>query len=128
MSLPDPRATPQRVRVTRTRRRISSGPKPSLREEVDAQSGLGAAYVGSLERAQRRLSLRVIAALVATLGLAPLAFLWWPGLRTAAVAGIPLPWLLMGALVYPAVIAVALWYTRTSERLDEEFTTVVDPP
>lgn len=43
------------------------------------------------------------------------------------VLGAPLPWLVLGLLVYPAVIAAASWFTRASERLEEQFSDVVGP-
>lgn len=116
---------PARVRVTRTRRAATDRHRP-LREEVDAQSALGTTYVVSLMRAQRRLSLRLVLALGTLLLVAPLLVLLVPAAGRLTVLSVPLPWLVLGVLVYPAVIAAAAWFTRSSERLEGDFARVVD--
>lgn len=117
---------PQRVRVTRTRR-VSVTGGPSLREEVDAQSALGATYVASLVRAQRRLALLLVGPLALGLLALPLLVLLVPALGRMQVLGLPLPWLVLGVLVYPVVVLAAMWFTRASERLEEQFADVVGP-
>lgn len=116
-----------RVRVTRTRRRVTTGERTSLREEVDAQSTLGTTFVDSLRRAQGILALRVVVGLAVVLALIPLVWLLFPGLSEVTPLGIPLPWLVLGALLYPFILGLALWFTRASERLEADFTEVVDP-
>lgn len=130
MTQPDPRppARPARVRVTRTRRLAAATPRRSLREEVDAQSALGTTYVGSLVRAQRRLAARLVGGLVLVLLSLPALVLLVPSLGRAELLGLPLPWLALGVLVYPAIVAAAAWFTRASERLEADFSDVVDPP
>lgn len=117
---------PDRVRVTRTRR-VSVTGRPTLREEVDAQSTLGTTYVASLVRAQRRLALLLVLPLGLTLLALPLLVRLVPALGRVQVLGVPLPWLVLGLLVYPAVVAAAAWFTRASERLEQQFSDVVGP-
>jgi hypothetical protein len=42
-----------------------------------------------------------------------------------AVFGLPLPWLLLGVLVYPIVYVAARIYVRHAERIEAEFTEFV---
>lgn len=118
-------STPRRVRVTRTRRTPGGEHPPTVREEIAGESRLGAAYVSSLMRAQLRLSLGVLALGVMTLGALPLVFALVPTARSLSVLGLPVSWVLLGVVVYPLVVLVGHWYTRSSERLEAEFDELV---
>lgn len=76
----------------------------------------------SLVRTQLRTSLRVIVTLAVLVGGLPLLFAAAPRLRSLQVAGLPLPWLMLGVGVYPMLIGLAWWYVRTAERTEREFT------
>ena len=117
--------SPQRVRVTRTRTATTRARRPSLRTEITSQSPLGAAYLSSLMRAQLRLSLTVVATLTVALGALPLLFAIVPATRRLEVLGLPLPWVLLGLLVYPAAVISARQYTRAAERIEAQFSDVV---
>ena len=117
--------SPQRVRVTRTRTATTRARRPSLRTEITSQSPLGAAYLSSLMRAQLQLSLSTIAFGAVTLGALPLVFALIPAARRWTAFGLPLPWVVLGVLVYPGVVLTARWYTRASERLEADFGDVV---
>lgn len=117
--------SPQRVRVTRTRTATTRARRPSLRTEITSQSPLGAAYLSSLMRAQLRLSLTVVATLTVVLGALPLLFAIVPATRRLEVLGLPLPWVLLGLLVYPAAVILARQYTRAAERIEAQFSDVV---
>lgn len=116
---------PQRVRVTRTRRRTRQVRPPTVRQEIADQSRLGTTYVHSLVRAQLQLSLSTLAFGLVTLGALPLLFAIAPPLRRSEVLGAPLPWLVLGLLVYPCVVLTARWYTRASERIEADFSELV---
>lgn len=116
---------PQRVRVTRTRRPSPRGRPASVREEIAGHSGLGTTYVASLVRAQLLLSLSALAFGVVTLGALPLIFALVPATRRASIAGLPLPWIVLGIAVYPGVVLTARWYTRASERIEADFSDLV---
>lgn len=117
--------SPQRVRVTRTRTATTRARRPSLRTEITSQSPLGAAYLSSLMRAQLRLSLTVVATLTVVLGALPLLFAIVPATRRLEILGLPLPWVLLGLLVYPAAVISARQYTRAAERIEAQFSDVV---
>lgn len=116
---------PERVRVTRTRRNVESDYPRTVREEIVGESRLGATYVSSLMRAQLHLTLGVLAAGLMTLCALPLVFALVPPLRSLSVLGVPVAWPLLGVAVYPAVVLVARWYTRSGERLEAEFEDLV---
>jgi hypothetical protein len=61
---------------------------------------------------------------VVVLGL-PLLFATVPEVREAEVFGLPLPWVLLGVLVYPVLIALAAYAVRQSERNERAFTDLV---
>ncbi len=80
----------------------------------------------SLVREQLRLALLVLTALVGTVGLLPLAFHLVPGLGAVSVLGLPLPWLLLGVLVYPLLIALGWSYVLRAERNERNFAELID--
>ncbi|MGE9807295.1 MULTISPECIES: hypothetical protein [unclassified Janibacter] len=118
----------RRVRVTRTRRGAPRRNAGRLRQDVHDQTGLGALYLDHLMRAQRRLALLVIGLGALLLGGLPVLFAVLPAAGRLDVAGVPLPWLLLGFVVYPTVFLVARAYTRASERIEDQFVEIVGEP
>lgn len=127
---PAPRHRPdgrgQRVRVQR--RRNAAADVAAMSQEIDAQSMLGEALLRSLMRAQLRLAAVVLFLLAVTLGSLPLAFDVLPGIRRLHVVGIPLPWLLLGVLVYPVLLGLGWFYVRYAERNEAGFMRLVGRP
>lgn len=97
-----------------------------MSREIDAQSQLGEALLRSLMRAQLRLAGVVLLLLAITLGGLPLLFELSPAVRGAHVFGIPLPWLLLGVLVYPVLLGLGWFYLRYAERNEAGFVRLVD--
>ncbi len=116
---------PERVRVTGPRAVRRPPGRPALRA-LDEQDVVGELLVRSLVRAQLGLALRLLAGCVVALGGLPLVFALVPGARTARVAGVPLPWLVLGALVYPALLAVGWLHVRVAERNERDFVELVE--
>lgn len=118
---------PQRKVVTspRTRatRRISA---PAVSRDIDEQTKLGEVYIRSLMRAQLRLAGVACALFVVLLGGLPLLFATVPATREVLVFGLPLPWLLLGVLIYPVLILGGWFYVRHAERNEWEFARMVD--
>jgi hypothetical protein len=79
----------------------------------------------SLIQSQLRLALAVIGGAAVVLGGIPLLFTLFPATRTVDVFGLPLPWLLLGVVVYPVVYVAARIYVRNAERIEAEFTEFV---
>ncbi len=116
------------------RRTVVTGPRTAAarrqagqhrRQALDEQDVVGELLVRSLVRAQLLLALRAGTALTVTLGALPLLFALVPGTRTTQVLGLPLPWLLLGVLVYPALLAVGWFYVRYAERNERDFIELV---
>ncbi len=119
---------PQRVRITSSRTAATRRATRRLSEEIEEQTGLGDVYLRGLMRAQLRLSLTVLGLGGLTLGLLPLALAWVPSLRNAHVGPVPLPWLVLGVLVYPVALLAARSYVRASERIERQFLEETEEP
>jgi len=118
---------PQRVRVTGPPRRSTTrrGPLPRT-GEIDAETRLGEIYMGSLLREQLRLAGGVLVTLFLTVGSLPLLFHVAPELSRERVLGVPIPWLLLGVLVYPFLILLGWLYIRAAERNERDFAHLVE--
>lgn len=97
-----------------------------MTREIDEQTTLGEVYVSSLVRSQLRLALVVLAVMGVALGGLPVLFDLVPGVARVHLLGVPLPWLLLGGLVYPALVALGWFYVRQAERNEREFSDLVD--
>ena len=118
-------STPERVRVTGPRAVRRPPGRPAL-QALDEQDVVGELLVRSLVRAQLGLALRLLALLVTALGGLPLLFALVPATRTAHVLGLPLPWLLLGVVVYPALLAGGLLHVRLAERHERDLVELVE--
>lgn len=108
----------ERVRVTGPPRR---SPRVARTREVDADTRLGAVYVGSLLREQLWLAVRTLAVVVLTIGLVPVLFHVLPGLAEVRVGPVPVVWLVLGVATYPFLLLLAWRYVRRAERNEEAF-------
>lgn len=115
---------PVRVRLQRqdTARRLQL----DMAEEIDAQTALGEALIESLVRAQLRLAAIVLIAAALTLGMLPLAFKLAPAVHSSHIAGVPLPWFLLGFLAYPLLLALGWYYVVHAERNEAAFLDLMD--
>jgi hypothetical protein len=114
-------ARPARVHVTGPPRRRTSGVRPTASREIDADSELGAVYMSSLLGEQLRLAAGVLVALALTVGVLPLVFHLFPHLSEVRVAGVPVPWLLLGVLVHPWLLVLGWTYVRRAEANERDF-------
>lgn len=127
---PERSGVPARVRVTSSRRTAVTAVHAQSRllaSDLDEQTELGDVYLEGLMRAQLRLALTVLALMVAALGGFPLLLTLVPSTRTMTLAGVPLPWLVLGVLVYPATWLLARGYVRQAERIEADFADIVEP-
>lgn len=127
---PERSGLPARVRVTSSRRTAVTAVHAQSRliaRDLDEQTELGDVYLEGLMRAQLRLALTVLALMVAALGGFPLLLTLVPSTRTMTLAGVPLPWLVLGVLVYPATWLLARGYVRQAERIEADFADIVEP-
>ncbi|AMM32290.1 hypothetical protein SA2016_1614 [Sinomonas atrocyanea] len=115
----------RRVRVTAPASSAARAPRtPPLAREVAEQSELGGVVLRSLLRSQFRL-----AALVAGAFLTAVAVLWV--ISEAAgdlpwLPGVPLVWLLVGALPYPAALVAAVAYYRAANRTEQRYAELLE--
>lgn len=117
---------PRRVRVTSPRMSAARrAPTRSAARDIDEQTSLGEVYMRSLVRTQLRLALGVLAAFLLVVGGLPLLFAVAPALRHLQVGAVPVPWLLLGVVVYPLVAAAAWAYVRAAERAERDFSDLV---
>ncbi len=125
----DPRSggpTPPRVRVSSSRRGAATARSLPVSRDLDEQTELGDVYLDGLMREQLRLSLSVLALTVLALATLPVLLALVPATRTVSVLGVGLPWVVLGAGVYPVAWVLARWYTRQAERIEGDFTEVVE--
>jgi hypothetical protein len=98
------------------------------RAELAEQTQVGEALVRGLVRAQLALALRLSLVVAIGLGGLPLLFAVAPEITTAKLAGVNLPWLLLGVGAFPFLVAVGWAYVRLAERNEQDFTAVVRRP
>jgi hypothetical protein len=80
----------------------------------------------SLIRTQFRLALFVCTVLACVVGGLPLLFLLVPDLRAVRVLGLPMPWVVLAGLIYPAFVIGAWLYVRQAERNERHFAELVE--
>lgn len=117
---------PKRVVITGPRRDVHRRRPRPITDEIDDQTRVGKVYVRALIRTQLLLGLSTVALVVLPLVLMPLVFGAWPAVRRLEVGPMPLWWLLLGILVYPAILAVGWWYVRQADRTEKQFTDLVE--
>ncbi|HWG97815.1 MAG TPA: hypothetical protein VNV66_00455 [Pilimelia sp.] len=111
-----------------------AGPAPGRTRVVLAEvAARGAAarppvaetLVRGLVRAQLALALRLALVVAVGLGGLPLLFAAAPTVAAATVLGVPLPWVLLGAAVYPFLGGVGWAYVRLAVRNEADFAAVL---
>ncbi|MFC5141858.1 hypothetical protein ACFPK1_26740 [Actinomycetospora rhizophila] len=110
-----------RVRVVLAERRV---PTRAVRTvaEIEQQTETGELLLRNLLRAQLALGLRLGLVAVFVLGALPVLFLVLPRFGSFEIAsGVTLPWLVLGLLPYPFMLALAWLYVRTAERNELDF-------
>jgi hypothetical protein len=115
-------APPPRVRVTAPRRDEDAARPPTGPTGGDP----GAFYIRSLIRSQLRAAIVCAAAFVVVLVGVPLVFTLVPGLDAATVSGIPVSWIVLGAGLFPVLIAIAALYVRTASRNESRYRSLAD--
>jgi hypothetical protein len=115
-----PEGVPRRVRVVLSERK---GVARTVRTVVDVQEGTA---VGELLRtnligSQLAVALRYGGLALLVLGVLPVLFAFYPELGRVEVLGLRLPWLLLGVLVYPFLLALGWRHTKAAERVEQNF-------
>ena len=126
---PGPAAGEPSRRVVVTSPRTAAVRRPPGRaalRALDEQDRVGELLVRSLVRAQLLLALRLLTVLGVLLGGLPLLFAVVPATRDVEVLGLPLPWLALGVLVYPALVLGGAVHLRLAERHERDFVELVE--
>ncbi|WP_239456318.1 hypothetical protein [Nocardioides solisilvae] len=93
--------------------------------DIDAGTRIGAILMGSLVGEQRRLALATLSLLAVSVGSLPLVFHLFPHLAEVRLLGVPVPWLLLGVLVYPWLLGLGWWHVRRAEENERAFAELV---
>jgi hypothetical protein len=128
IAVPEPRTpvsapsdpTGRRVRVVFAERRNPTQ-RVGTMKEVQEGTAIGDLLRTELIGSQLSVALRFAAVAGLSIGLLPLLFVLFPAVGQAEVLGLRLPWLLLGVLVYPFLLALGWWHTRTAERVEQSF-------
>jgi hypothetical protein len=95
--------------------------------DVQSDTVYGRLLVRSLTRAQLGLSLMCLAVAVAVIGSFPVVMALLPSARRVRVAGLPLTLVVLGAGIFPVLLAVGWFYNRQASQLEARFIDLVDP-
>jgi hypothetical protein len=95
--------------------------------DVQSDTPYGRLLVRSLTRAQLGLSLMCLALAVAVVASLPVLAALWPGARRITVAGLPLTLVVLGAGIYPVLMAIGWFYNHQASQLEARFIDLVDP-
>lgn len=117
---------PKRVTITGPRRDVHRRRPRPITDEIDAQTRVGKIYLRSLIRTQLLLGLATVAMVVVPLVAMPLVFGAFPSVRALRIGPMPLWWVLLGIVVYPAMLGVGWWYVRAADRNEAQFTDLVE--
>ena len=120
-----PEALARRVEVRNPRGRAASRQERTLADLAE-QTEVGEVLLRSLTRAQLVLAMRIFAVFGCLLLGLPALFAVNPDLGRYLVFGIPLPWVVLGAAIYPLLVVMGLLYVRQAERHEREFTDIVE--
>lgn len=119
---PDLDSAPQgkRKRVVLSERRTVA---QSVRGVVDVQDPgpVGTMWRSQLVSTQLRISLQVGGVALLGLFLMPALFAAFPSFGEVSVFGVRLPWLLLGFLTYPFLLALGWWFVGSAERAEQDF-------
>ncbi|MGW1680455.1 hypothetical protein [Saccharopolyspora sp. NPDC002376] len=118
-----PRRRRKRV-VLADRRRTRQVARTML--ELEEQTSVGEVLVTSLVKAQLRSALLLMGVVSAVLFGLPALFWAVPAIGDVAVAGVRLPWLLLGVLVYPFLVLIGYLCTRRAEQHERDFIDIVE--
>jgi hypothetical protein len=115
----EPGERPERTRIVLAE--VSSGTRASHRTGAAPPSEVEDILLRGLIRAQLALAVRLAVVVLVGLGSLPLLFALAPTFGAVAVAGVRLPWLLLGVLAYPFLLAVGAAFVRVANRNERDF-------
>ncbi|WP_433267051.1 hypothetical protein ACQPZF_00430 [Actinosynnema sp. CS-041913] len=94
--------------------------------ELEEQTSVGEKLIRDLIRQQLKTAFLLGGGTLTLLALLPLVFFLAPGLAEVELAGVRLPWLLLGILPFPLCYGVGYAYRRLAESHEHDFVSSVD--
>lgn len=121
----EPVAKPRRKRVVLA---DSRAPVTVLRTvvELEEQTSYGEELVRQFIRTQLRMAIRMWGTVVLFLAALPALFHFVPDLAEVTVAGVRLPWLVLGILPFPLLFGFGYWYNVRAEHNERDFVAMVE--
>jgi hypothetical protein len=121
----DPPTKPRRKRVVLA---DSRAPVTVLRTvvELEEQTSYGEELVSQFVRHQLRIAVQMWGLVIVLLAAVPAVFFLVPTLAEINIAGVRLPWLIIGVLPFPLLFSVGYWYNRVVERQEQAFVAMVE--
>jgi hypothetical protein len=121
----DPPTKPRRKRVVLA---DSRAPVTVLRTvvELEEQTSYGEELVSQFVRHQFHIAVRFWGGAVGILAAVPAVFFFLPRLSELSLAGVRLPWLIIGVLPFPLLVGAGYWYNRVAERQEQAFVAMVE--
>jgi hypothetical protein len=111
----------RRVAVTSPQTRLAHARRRSRgRWRVPALDPADVERAQRLFRVQRRRAMVAVAWLFALVLLLPLVFALWPQLDSLRLWGIPVSWLAVVVIPFPAMVFLAVWQLRRAEKPEDE--------
>ncbi len=122
---PEHHAKPKRQRVVLADpKRASSNLR--ARVELEEQTSWGKLLVKDLVKVQLRTALLLSLLVMVVFGSLPVLFYLLPGFSALSLAGIPIPWLILGVMPFPFLFGIGLWYNRLAERHERDFVDMIE--
>lgn len=121
----DPPTKPRRKRVVLA---DSRAPVTRLHTvvELEEQTSYGEELVRQLIRVQFRSAIRIWGVVLAFFLALPALFFFLPQLSNVTVAGVRLPWLVLGVVPFPLLFGAGYWYNVKAERQERDFVAMVE--
>jgi fatty acid desaturase len=89
--------------------------------ELEEQTSYGEELVRGFIRVQLKTAVWLAAIAVVLLCSLPVLFFFIPALAGVTVAGVRLPWLLLGVAPFPVLFGIGYWYNVLAERHERDF-------
>jgi hypothetical protein len=121
----DPPTKPRRKRVVLA---DSRAPVTRLRTvvELEEQTSYGEELVRQLIRAQFKAAAKAWFFVLAFFVSLPVLFFFVPQLNEVMIAGVRLPWLVLGLAPFPLLFGAGYWYNHKAERQERDFVAMVE--
>jgi hypothetical protein len=94
--------------------------------ELEEQTSYGEQLVRGLIKEQLQTALRVAIPISVIFLAIPTLLYFVPGLNDVTLAGVHLPWLLLGVLPFPLMFGAAYWFNHKAESHERAFVDMVE--